>query len=167
MWEGCWRGGRVCVSGVRGGDEGGLGGGRRCFFFQAEDGIRDLVRSRGLGDVYKRQGNRAGRGDPPATVPQRSLAVGRPPRAGRAAGVRVGSVGRSRGASDAGLIRVEQALTRVNKVRMRPNEGAVRPIPLAPQRVDGGGAGLSWQLSRGDRPPGLSLLNTRRRRRAR
>ena len=31
----------------------GLGG---CvFFFQAEDGIRDLVRSRGLGDVYKRQ----------------------------------------------------------------------------------------------------------------
>ena len=27
-----------------------------CFFCQAEDGIRDLVRSRGLGDVYKRQG---------------------------------------------------------------------------------------------------------------
>ena len=29
----------------------------RCvsFFVQAEDGIRDLVRSRGLGDVYKRQ----------------------------------------------------------------------------------------------------------------
>ena len=25
-------------------------------FCQAEDGIRDLVRSRGLGDVYKRQG---------------------------------------------------------------------------------------------------------------
>ena len=25
------------------------------FFFQAKDGIRDLVRSRGLGDVYKRQ----------------------------------------------------------------------------------------------------------------
>ena len=41
-----------------------MGGGARrqsgserlfCFFFQAEDGIRDLVRSRGLGDVYKRQ----------------------------------------------------------------------------------------------------------------
>ena len=31
-----------------------------CFFFQAEDGIRDLVRSRGLGDVYKRQQLRAG-----------------------------------------------------------------------------------------------------------
>ena len=40
-------------------------------FFQAEDGIRDLVRSRGLGDVYKRQrllrelrveGKRAGEG---------------------------------------------------------------------------------------------------------
>ena len=30
------------------------------FFFQAEDGIRDLVRSRGLGDVYKRQGERDG-----------------------------------------------------------------------------------------------------------
>ena len=28
------------------------------FCFQAEDGIRDLVRSRGLGDVYKRQGRR-------------------------------------------------------------------------------------------------------------
>ena len=28
---------------------------RGIFFFQAEDGIRDLVRSRGLGDVYKRQ----------------------------------------------------------------------------------------------------------------
>ncbi|GAB5828072.1 hypothetical protein JMUB7528_28430 [Staphylococcus aureus] len=25
-------------------------------FFQAEDGIRDLRMSRGLGDVYKRQG---------------------------------------------------------------------------------------------------------------
>ena len=35
------------------------------FFFQAEDGIRDLVRSRGLGDVYKRQAldeGRRGRG---------------------------------------------------------------------------------------------------------
>jgi len=30
-----------------------------CFFFQAEDGIRDLVRSRGLGDVYKRQAEKA------------------------------------------------------------------------------------------------------------
>ena len=28
------------------------------FFCQAEDGIRDLVRSRGLGDVYKRQKER-------------------------------------------------------------------------------------------------------------
>ena len=26
-------------------------------FFQAEDGIRDVERSRGLGDVYKRQGD--------------------------------------------------------------------------------------------------------------
>ena len=25
------------------------------YFFQAEDGIRDVERSRGLGDVYKRQ----------------------------------------------------------------------------------------------------------------
>ena len=32
------------------------------FFFQAEDGIRDLVRSRGLGDVYKRQPHRRRRG---------------------------------------------------------------------------------------------------------
>ena len=29
--------------------------GTMTFFFQAEDGIRYLVRSRGLGDVYKRQ----------------------------------------------------------------------------------------------------------------
>ncbi len=27
----------------------------KIFFFQAEDGIRDVERSRGLGDVYKRQ----------------------------------------------------------------------------------------------------------------
>ena len=47
------------------------------FFFQAEDGIRDLVRSRGLGDVYKRQGQKHdGRGgrlggrDRPAGCPQ-------------------------------------------------------------------------------------------------
>mgnify|MGYP003380699192 CR=1 FL=1 len=31
-----------------------------CFFFQAEDGIRYLVRSRGLGDVYKRQLQKSG-----------------------------------------------------------------------------------------------------------
>ena len=61
------------------------------FFFQAEDGIRDLVRSRGLGDVYKRQGE-AGPGFhwcrwTPLETPgseQRSLQVGecsRPPMA--------------------------------------------------------------------------------------
>ena len=32
------------------------------FLFQAEDGIRDLVRSRGLGDVYKRQVLAGGQG---------------------------------------------------------------------------------------------------------
>ena len=36
------------------------------FFFQAEDGIRDLVRSRGLGDVYKRQARRGRPGEPRA-----------------------------------------------------------------------------------------------------
>ena len=41
----------MCVWGWWGGGGGVVGG----FFFQAEDGIRDLVRSRGLGDVYKRQ----------------------------------------------------------------------------------------------------------------
>ena len=35
------------------------------FFFQAEDGIRDAQESRGLGDVYKRQGhNTPGRTQP-------------------------------------------------------------------------------------------------------
>eukprot|EP00656_Telonema_subtile_P014314 TRINITY_DN17320_c0_g1_i1.p1 TRINITY_DN17320_c0_g1~~TRINITY_DN17320_c0_g1_i1.p1 ORF type:complete len:189 (-),score=53.25 TRINITY_DN17320_c0_g1_i1:137-703(-) len=38
------------------------------FFFQAEDGIRDLVRSRGLGDVYKRQGINAEYGRPNETA---------------------------------------------------------------------------------------------------
>ena len=33
----------------------GFFGGVFSFFFQAEDGIRDQPRSRGLGDVYKRQ----------------------------------------------------------------------------------------------------------------
>ena len=36
------------------------------FFFQAEDGIRYLVRSRGLGDVYKRQVQRHGSHPAPA-----------------------------------------------------------------------------------------------------
>ena len=49
-----------------------------CFFFQAEDGIRDLVRSRGLGDVYKRQvathGQR-GRADRTAKVEGEDLCV--------------------------------------------------------------------------------------------
>ena len=40
------------------------------FFFQAEDGIRDLVRSRGLGDVYKRQ-KRRGADDVVAGADQR------------------------------------------------------------------------------------------------
>ena len=37
------------------------------FFCQAEDGIRGLVRSRGLGDVYKEQAKPAGR------IPERLL----------------------------------------------------------------------------------------------
>ena len=52
-----------------------------CFFFQAEDGIRDLVRSRGLGDVYKRQvvvwelftGNVPFRGDSPMVTLYKQL----------------------------------------------------------------------------------------------
>ena len=40
------------------------------FFCQAEDGIRDLVRSRGLGDVYKRQGRQRGTG---AVAPDRDV----------------------------------------------------------------------------------------------
>ena len=47
------------------------------FFFQAEDGIRDLVRSRGLGDVYKRQSQDTVRWDailkPPLPRPARSV----------------------------------------------------------------------------------------------
>ena len=39
-------------------------------FLQAEDGIRDLVRSRGLGDVYKRQAvDISGEGDGGVTQP--------------------------------------------------------------------------------------------------
>ena len=43
-----------------------------CFFFQAEDGIRDLVRSRGLGDVYKRQEIRRAHGAQLVGVVQRN-----------------------------------------------------------------------------------------------
>ena len=52
------------------------------FFFQAEDGIRDLVRSRGLGDVYKRQDLRnstaallAATGDAPSAGRDRFLSL--------------------------------------------------------------------------------------------
>ena len=41
-----------------------------CFFFQAEDGIRDLVRSRGLGDVYKRQALQVARAAAQVIEPQ-------------------------------------------------------------------------------------------------
>ena len=50
------------------------------FFFQAEDGIRDLVRSRGLGDVYKRQAYvqlYPGRGTPEANMDAAIAAVRR------------------------------------------------------------------------------------------
>ena len=40
---------------MAGGGRTGGGGILKKFFFQAEDGIRDVERSRGLGDVYKRQ----------------------------------------------------------------------------------------------------------------
>ena len=51
------------------------------FFFQAEDGIRDLVRSRGLGDVYKRQVQ--GRRRPPHAVLQQLPAAVLLPHDGR------------------------------------------------------------------------------------
>ena len=51
------------------------------FFFQAEDGIRDLVRSRGLGDVYKRQGPE--RGYPSMGPRLAGTLAGRPGTAGR------------------------------------------------------------------------------------
>ena len=47
-----------------------------CFFLQAEGGIRDLVRSRGLGDVYKRQGYK-GVGRHSAGRPQDRRCTGR------------------------------------------------------------------------------------------
>ena len=45
----------VAVSLKKGSRRGRGGGGGGVGFFQAEDGIRDVERSRGLGDVYKRQ----------------------------------------------------------------------------------------------------------------
>ena len=57
--------------GVGGGGVGCVGGGGvGCFFFQAEDGIRDLVRSRGLGDVYKRQDLMSPKRDREIVVPR-------------------------------------------------------------------------------------------------
>ena len=61
-----------------------------CFFFQAEDGIRDLVRSRGLGDVYKRQGERCSlkRDDVPFfTRVEEDFPFGQIPRRGQAEAV--------------------------------------------------------------------------------
>ena len=55
------------------------------FFFQAEDGIRDLVRSRGLGDVYKRQ-EPGERGPRPKRAPTPGGAVQRRQRPGCRAG---------------------------------------------------------------------------------
>ena len=50
-----------------------------CFFFQAEDGIRDLVRSRGLGDVYKRQLHGAAARQPRSAPLPSEQAGGGPP----------------------------------------------------------------------------------------
>ena len=44
------------------------------FFFQAEDGIRDLVRSRGLGDVYKRQTSMGAPGNVSAHQSEQTIA---------------------------------------------------------------------------------------------
>ena len=54
------------------------------FFFQAEDGIRDLVRSRGLGDVYKRQGLSVETGSELLVQPQGRLRGTMPETRGRA-----------------------------------------------------------------------------------
>ena len=48
------------------------------FFFQAEDGIRDLVRSRGLGDVYKRQSLPFGSKGADGAISRKSSAALRP-----------------------------------------------------------------------------------------
>ena len=45
------------------------------FFFQAEDGIRDLVRSRGLGDVYKRQRKTLDDKNPDGWYPEEKITV--------------------------------------------------------------------------------------------
>ena len=52
-------------------------------FFQAEDGIRDLVRSRGLGDVYKRQAGHLAGGLVARSLQlgERALGVGNPHKA--------------------------------------------------------------------------------------
>ena len=69
---------------------GDLDGGRCCvvfffLFFQAEDGIRYLVRSRGLGDVYKRQApaSAPAAGPAPRSAPRRWRGVPAALRAGR------------------------------------------------------------------------------------
>ena len=63
------------------------------FFFQAEDGIRDLVRSRGLGDVYKRQQVAV-----PSAVAVRRVA------AAPAAAYGTGGVGRQAAAARSGVV---------------------------------------------------------------
>ena len=67
-----------------------LVGGSVSVFFQAEDGIRDLVRSRGLGDVYKRQ--RSARRRPTCGPATSSTRPARTPARARAAAARSTSV---------------------------------------------------------------------------
>ena len=69
---------------------GGVSGSLFFFLFQAEDGIRDLVRSRGLGDVYKRQAPAGGvpcaAGVHAHHLPRRGRAAGRDARRARGPG---------------------------------------------------------------------------------
>ena len=52
--------------------------GDKIFFFQAEDGIRDLVRSRRLGDVYKKQAHQTGHSGEYGTLIIHAMTTGQP-----------------------------------------------------------------------------------------
>src|SRR5674536_295859 len=130
------------------------------FFFQAEDGIRDAQESRGLGDVYKRQGQGV-RGQDRPRRPQVGAAPVRHRRPGRGRGVALGAAeagtGRAGGADPAGSGGRARVPTEHRRRPGAPPAGlhraAAQRAPALPRR-----AGAGNGLRRRGRPMTTALL---------
>ena len=124
----------------------------RCpiFFRQAEDGIRDLVRSRGLGDVYKRQPLLRSTLVPIdwGAVPHRPLVVDRPGEAHRGVGQRDQLVGVG---MDEGLSRTIEPATLIS-----PHPAFIGDWAVGFEAV---AIFVVAQLHRGDKSRGVSGIH--------